>query len=149
VRPRNVRFTPESGHRNRPAYYLRRPRSGGPRRRTWNKTSSSGICSLKASAQYGGGNEALTIDSRNCSRVNRRRHKRRGPKLSVVRALQERRSKLWLHNISTMPGLVEWGSRLLPAEYAIRASTWAASPEQGSKALFVLTTTPSAPGSAA
>jgi len=26
--PRNVRFTPESGHRNRPAYYLRRSNSG-------------------------------------------------------------------------------------------------------------------------
>jgi hypothetical protein len=25
---RNVRFTPESGHRNRPAYYLRRTNSG-------------------------------------------------------------------------------------------------------------------------
>ena len=28
ARPRNVRFTPESGHRNRPAYYLRRTSSG-------------------------------------------------------------------------------------------------------------------------
>jgi hypothetical protein len=27
-RPRHVRFTPESGHRNRPAYYLRRISSG-------------------------------------------------------------------------------------------------------------------------
>ena len=26
--PGNVRFTPESGHRNRPAYYLRRSNSG-------------------------------------------------------------------------------------------------------------------------
>ena len=28
LRPINVRFTPESGHRNRPAYYLRRTSSG-------------------------------------------------------------------------------------------------------------------------
>jgi len=28
VRPRHVRFTPESGHRNRPADYLRRTGSG-------------------------------------------------------------------------------------------------------------------------
>ena len=28
ARPINVRFTPESGHRNRPAYYLRRTSSG-------------------------------------------------------------------------------------------------------------------------
>jgi hypothetical protein len=35
------------------------------------------------------------------------------------------RGKLWLHNISTMPGRVEWGSRLLRA--AIRAFTGATS----------------------
>ena len=38
-----------------------------------------------------------------------------------------------------MPGHGELGERLLPAEYAIRASTRAAFLEQGSKAPFVLT----------
>jgi len=75
-------------------------------------------------------------------RNNCAEHSNQSSKLSVVRDLRwgsRRRSKLWLHNISTMPGHGGLGERLLPAEYAIRASTRAAFLEQGSKALFVLT----------
>jgi hypothetical protein len=59
-------------------------------------------------------------------------HSNQSSKLSVVRDLRwrklGRRDELRVHDISTMPGYGGLGERLLPAEYAIRASARTTSP---------------------